>query len=53
MGVLASSHVTSTTTVRFHAASPIATLEYVATLLEALTPAGSAVLVIETAIVYE
>lgn len=47
---LASSVPTSTTTIRLGCAVPIETLEYVATLEDADTPAGFAVWVITTAI---
>jgi len=46
MGVLASSEATATTIIRFGAAVPIDTPEYVATLVVAPTPAGFAVRVI-------
>jgi hypothetical protein len=50
IGVLASSEATTTTTIRFGAAAPMAWLEYVATLVEADAPAGLAVRVMDTAI---
>jgi hypothetical protein len=49
IGVDANSEATQTTTILSGWAVPIDTFEYVATLAEALTPAGLAVWVIETA----